>query len=157
MQCPECGAFASKKDLFCGECGAVLATTRAELETQVAPAPPPPFAPPEATSAAPPAGVQRDQRATVAFILGVVSLGSAVLSCLPFLSIVACGAPLVAIAAIVLGAIARRDIDARGGLAEDRKRAQQGLVLGIAGLVLYVGLIVVGLVLGVSMSLLETY
>jgi hypothetical protein len=64
---------------------------------------------------------------------------------------------MVSIAAIVLGAIVRRDIDARGGLAEDRKRAQLGMVLGIAGLALYVVLIIVGLVLGISLSFLETY
>jgi hypothetical protein len=80
-----------------------------------------------------------------------------VLSCVPFLSIVACGAPLVAVVAVVLGAIVRRDIDARGGLSEDRKRAQLGMFMGIAGLVLYAVLIIVGLVLSLGISMFDTY
>jgi hypothetical protein len=116
-----------------------------------------PEAPPPPPEAAASAGVQKDQRATVALILGILSLGSIVLSCIPFLSIVACGAPLVSIAAIVLGAIVRRDIDARGGLAEDRQRAQLGMFLGIGGLALYVILIVGGIVLGLGISMLDTY
>jgi hypothetical protein len=132
----------------------VLATTRAELETQVAPTPGLPQPPPEP---APPAGVHRDQRATAALVLGIFSLGSVVLSCVPLLSIIACGGPMAAVAAIVLGAIVRRDIGARGGLAEDRKRAQLGLVLGIVGLVLYAVVILFGFALGIGMGLLEAY
>ena len=94
-------------------------------------------------------GRRRDSRSRIDENIG--------LSCVPFLSIVACGGPLVAIVAIVLGAVVRRDIDARGGLTEDRTRAQTGMYLGIAGLVLYVVLVIVGLVLGLGVSLLETY
>ena len=154
MQCPECGAITSEADLFCGECGTVLATPSSELEGQVAP---PPEAPPPPAGAAAGGVAQRDQRATIALVLGILSLASIVLSCLPFLSIIACGTPLVAIAAVVLGAIVRRDIEARGGLAEDRQRAQLGMFLGIGCLVLYGILVVVGLVLGVGLSLVETY
>ena len=157
MQCPECGAVTSEADLFCGECGTVLATPSQGPEGHAALAPEAPPPPEAAAPAEAVAAAQRDQRATIALILGILSLGSIVLSCVPLVSVIACGAPLVAIAAIVLGAVVRRDIDARGGLAEDRKRAQMGMFLGIVGLVLYAGFVIVSLVLGIGVGLLNTY
>lgn len=157
MECPECGAVISDADLFCGECGAVLAdplskelaeTAAVDLDGKVAP----PSAPDSPPTFAP---VVRDSRANAAYILGIVSVGLAAISCIPFVSFVSCVGPVTGIIAIVLGAIVKRDIVAQGGLEEDRKRAHQGLVLGIVGTVLYFVMVVVGLILGLGIGILS--
>jgi predicted nucleic acid-binding Zn ribbon protein len=156
MKCPECGAQASEQDLFCGECGAILAPARpdtpgeaptADLSVEVLPSEPS-FASPSYGAAA------RDSRANVAFILGIVSVGSVILSCLPVVSLLSCFGPIAGIAAIILGAIVKRGIQARGGLPEDRKRAHQGMILGIAGMAIYLVMIVLGFLLSIGISLL---
>lgn len=55
--------------------------------------------------------------------------------------------PIVfSVAAIILGVLARRDIDASGGLLKGRGLATAGLVVGVIGLVL--GIILVGVYVG---------
>jgi hypothetical protein len=102
----------------------------------------------------PAAATKRDARASTAFILGIVSVAMAVVSCIPFLGFVTCLGPLAGIAAIILGAIVRRDIDARGGLEQDRSKAQQGLVLGIVGAILYFVLIGMSTILGIGLGIM---
>lgn len=163
MRCPECGTTASDEDLFCGECGAILAPALPDepvdvpkVDWPVEPAAPPPLddlplepSPPSSTPAV------RDSRANVAFVLGVVSVGAIVASCIPFFgSLIGCFGPVAGIVAIILGAVAKRDIRARGGPQEDWKRAHQGLILGIAGIAIYVGLLVIGVLFGVGAGLL---
>jgi hypothetical protein len=169
MKCPECGSLASDEDLFCGECGAILAPSLPDEPVDVPafdwpdePAAPPPLdlplelvppVPPPSTPASSPAA--RDSRANIAFILGVVSVGSIVASCIPLLgSLIGCLGPVAGIVAIVLGAVVKRDIKARGGLQEDWKRAHQGMILGIAGIVIYGVLLVIGVLFGVGAGLL---
>jgi hypothetical protein len=156
MKCQECGTPASGEDLFCGECGAILAAPQPEEETSspipeweqesATPTPPPPAS--FDTSPAP------DGRAKAALVLGIASIGLAVVAaCLPVSGIFACAAPIPGIIAIVLGAIAMRDIKAHGGAHADWKRARLGLILGIVGTVFYlvVAVIVILAIMGVSM------
>jgi hypothetical protein len=167
VQCPECGAPVSENDLFCGECGAVLSDLQAEPAAEpavelpvqapvarVSSSPPlyqaPPGPPPYAPAA-------RDSRANTAYILGIVSVALAVLSCVPFVSVVSCVEPLVGLAAIVLGAVVKRDVDAKGGLEEDRKKANQGMILGIVGTVLWIALFVISFALGLGLGLMEEF
>lgn len=159
MNCPECGALASTEDLFCAECGAILASSPPEsaadppaLDLPLEPLPPPPRS---SRPAYAPAG--RDSRANIAFILGILSMGSLLLSCLPFFGLVGCIGPVIGIAAIVLGAVVKRDIEARGGLEADRKRANQGMILGIVGTALYFVFLVFGLVLGIGAGFLNSF
>jgi len=162
MRCPECGTQASDEDLFCGECGAILApalpdepvdvptfdwpdeaAARTPLDLLPEPSPPP------STAAI------RDSRANVAFILGVVSVGSIVVSCIPFLgSLIGCFGPVAGIVAIILGALVKRDVRAQGGPQEDWKRAHLGMILGIAGIAIYGVLLVIGILFGVGAGLL---
>jgi hypothetical protein len=175
MKCSECGSEASEQDLFCGECGAILAPAAGEPavadELAAADSPAdaaafelpldslPPAAPPEPayrdpaydTPAAP------DSRARVAFILGIVSIGMVVLTCLPVLGLIGCIGPVVGIAASVLGFIVKRDIRARGGLEQDWRRANQGMLLGIASLALYFVLVALTIVLGIGLEFLGGY
>lgn len=159
MECPECGTLASAEDLFCAECGAVLASSLPDaaasppaLDLPLEPTPPPPRS---SRPAYAPAG--RDSRANIAFVLGIVSIGSLLLSCLPFVGLVGCVGPVIGIAAIVLGAVVKRDIAVRGGLEADRKRAHQGMILGIVGTALYFVFVVLGLVLGIGAGLLNSF
>jgi hypothetical protein len=159
MECPECGTPASAEDLFCAECGAVLASSLPDptaapptLDLPLEPLPPPPPSSRPAYALA-----SRDSRANIAFILGIVSIGSLLVSCLPFFGLVGCVGPIIGIAAVVLGAVVKRDIEVRGGLEADRKRAHQGMILGIAGTVFYFVFVVLGLVLGIGASFLNSF
>ena len=159
MECPECGALASDDDLFCGECGAILTTAMAdELADEPALdlplAPPPPAPPPDPSRYAPAA---RDSRARIAFILGIVSIASVVLICLPFFGMIGCIGPVIGIVAIVLGAIVKRDIDARGGLEEDRKQAHQGMIMGIVGTAIYFVFLVIGILFSIGIGFLDSF
>lgn len=168
MQCPECGAPHTEVDLFCGECGAVLDTFDAQTRAGEVPAretpgrepaaaaildlDPVPGSLPAAPALTPTA--PGDARASVAFVLGIVSLALLVVSWLPCVGVIGCFQPVAAIVAIVLGAIVRRDVDTKGGLVADRKRAQQGMVMGIVALALYAAFALIGLVLGFGLSIL---
>jgi predicted nucleic acid-binding Zn ribbon protein len=133
MHCPECGAPASGDDLFCSECGAILAVAPATVRAT------------------------RDTGASVAFILGLASVGLAVAYCIPIVGIFACVQPLVGIAAIIVGAVARRDIQARGGPEPDRRRARQGMILGMIGTGLFFALMVLSVLLGVGLGVLSEF
>jgi hypothetical protein len=147
----------SEQDLFCGECGAILSA--AVLEDPVAAPAPKSFVeqatPPSHGGRRDRAPAVRDSRANAAFILGIVSIALAVVSCVPFVGFFSCMVPVVGIIAIVLGAISKRDIEARGGLEEDQKKARQGMIMGIVGTILYVVLLVGGLVLGIGFGVLN--
>ncbi len=154
MQCPECGRAASEDDLFCGECGTIL-YAGPPVEPAVASVTAPPVEP----ATAPPAGstptyvpTPRDSRALAAFILGIISIVMIVVYCIPLLAIFSCFQPVIGIIAIILGNIARRDLEARGGPETDRKRARQGMIMGIVSTVLYLVLVILGLLLGPSIS-----
>lgn len=128
------------------------------------PADPPIYdqAPMGTTPAAPPEPVYDaqavpDTRARIALILGIVSIGSVVLTCLPFFGLIGCIGPVVGVAAIILGFIVKRDIRARGGLEQDWKRANLGLLLGIASLALYFVLLAFTIVLGIGTEFLRGY
>jgi len=145
VNCPECGTLASDEDLFCGQCGAILSVPGPEAPIGVSPVsvvyPPAPSAP-----------VVPDSRARVAFILGIISVGSVLITCLPFFGLLGCLSPLVGLLAIVLGSVAKRDLRARGGPEADCRRAHQGVMLGIAGVGLYVVVMAVVVVLGLGMN-----
>jgi hypothetical protein len=159
MKCQECGTLASGEDLFCGECGAILASPPPEEQA----AAPISDAMPEPASTAPPARSSfdappaRDSRANAAFVLGIISLGAVVVACLPLSSLFACIAPIPGIIAIILGAIAKRDIEARGGAQEDWKRARQGMILGIVGTAIYFVVLAFGILLSIGIGLLESF
>ena len=148
MNCAECGSPVAEDDLFCGVCGAVVDPPTASVSPATAEQAPP--AVPSARLA--PA---RDSRASTAFILGCVSVGLAVVSCIPLVSIVSCVGPVIGIIAIVLGSIAGRELDTRGGSEQDRKKARQGVILGIVGTILYVVMFVLSMVLGMGFSILS--
>jgi hypothetical protein len=166
MRCPECGTPASEEDLFCSECGAILAPSLPDepvdvlpVDEPAEPAPPLPLDLPLEPSHPPPTPAIRDSRANIAFILGVVSVASSVASmaasCIPLVgSLICCVGPVVGIVAIILGAVVKRDIRARGGLQDDWKRAHQGIILGITGTVLYGVFLVIGVLLGIGVGLL---
>ena len=158
MNCQECGTPASGEDLFCGECGAILATpppkeqAGAPIPDQVAePAPTAP--PPRSSLNAPPA---RDARANAAFVLGIVSIVAVVAACLPLTGIFTCMAPVPGIIAIILGAIAQREIKARGGAHEDWRRARLGMILGIVGTAVYFIMLAIVILFSLGISMLES-
>jgi hypothetical protein len=93
-----------------------------------------------------------NSRARASFILGITSVVLAVLSCIPFATLFSCGTPVVGILAIILGSMAKREIEARGGLEQDRKKAHQGMILGIMGTVLFFVFLVVIVLLGVGLD-----
>lgn len=186
MKCNECGSEASEQDLFCGECGAILAPATGEpavaeepavvgdlaaadaptagaLDLPLAPIPPaesvPLTASPEAAYYEPAYDVPAapDTRARVALVLGIVSIGSVTLTCVPVFGLIGCIGPVVGIAAIILGFIVKRDVRARGGLEQDWKRANLGMILGVAGLVLYVVLLAFTIMFGIGMEILRGY
>jgi hypothetical protein len=70
-------------------------------------------------------------------------------------SIVSCVGPVIGIIAIVLGSIAGRALDTRGGSEQDRRKARQGMILGIVGIVLYAVMFVLSMVLGIGFSILS--
>jgi hypothetical protein len=95
------------------------------------PAPPPP---PDPWQSAPadgqprvPVGSPTNQKATWALILGILS---------PF-----CCGIFTAIPALILGIIARKEIDASGGSQTGRGMAIAGIVLGIVGIIVSVAMI----------------
>jgi predicted nucleic acid-binding Zn ribbon protein len=149
MHCPECGAPASGDDLFCSECGAILAVAPATTSATSLPA--------EPLASPAPVRATRDTGASVAFILGLASVGLAVAYCIPIVGIFACVQPLVGIAAIIVGAVARRDIQARGGPEPDRRRARQGMILGMIGTGLFFALMVLSVLLGVGLGVLSEF
>jgi len=164
MQCPDCGAAISENDLFCGECGATLidpALAETAAEPEAAPPVEPEIEPVPASPSVQPQ-MERDQRATAAYVLGIVSLVLVATSCLPLFTFAACFGgllgclgPIAGLVAAVLGAIVQRDIDAHGGLEENRKKARQGMIMGIVSIVIYVLLIVVGIVVGFGAGILS--
>ena len=159
MKCQECGAPATGEDLFCGECGAILAGPHPEEQASspipdwIDEEPASPTPPPRSSFDVPPA---RDPRANAAFILGIVSLVGVAAACLPLSGILTCMAPLPGIIAIILGAIAQRDIRARGGAQADWKRARQGMILGIVGTALYLALLVIVILFSFGIGVLES-
>lgn len=159
MKCHECGGPVSEQDLFCGQCGAILADPVPEepadaLGYDQAPMGTAPTAPPEPVYDA---RAVPDTRARIALILGIVSIGSVVLTCLPFFGLIGCIGPVVGIAAIILGSIVKRDIRARAGLEQDWKRANLGMWLGIASLAVCFVFLAFTIVLGIGMEFLRGY
>lgn len=87
MQCPDCGAYVSKEDQFCGECGRPIAqeaTTAPALTPEeakdlptaiVEPVRPTPVARPAARSTAPPraAATARGKRSQTTILMGIVA------------------------------------------------------------------------------------
>ena len=73
---------------------------------------------------------------------------------MPCVDVIGCFQPWVAIAAIVLGAVVRHDIDTKGGLQKDRRKAHQCMVLGIVAIAIYVVLGIVSAVLGLGLGIL---
>lgn len=94
----------------------------------------------------------RNPRARASFILGITSVVLALLSCIPFATLFSCGTPIVGILAIILGSMAKRDIEAKGGLEQDRKKAHQGMIMGIVGTVLFFLFLVVIVMLGIGLE-----
>jgi hypothetical protein len=78
-----------------------------------------------------------------------------VAACLPLSGLFACIGPIPGIIAIVLGAIAMRDIKARGGAQADWKRARLGMILGIVGTTLYLVMLAIVILAVLGMSMLE--
>jgi hypothetical protein len=159
MKCQECGTLASGEDLFCGECGAILANTPPEEQASA----PIPDRVAESVSPAPrprtsfDAPRARDGRANAAFVLGIVSIVAVVAACLPLSGLFTCIAPVPGIIAIILGAIAQRDIKARGGAQEDWKRARLGMILGIVGTAIYLVMLAIVILFSLGISMLESF
>ena len=159
MNCQECGAPASGEDLFCGECGAILASPSPEEQagapiSDIVSEPASTAPPPRSSFDAPPA---RDARANAAFVLGIISIVAVVAACLPLSGIFTCMAPIPGIVAIVLGGIAQRDIRARSGAQEDWKRARRGMILGIVGTAIYFVMFAVVILFSLGISMLERF
>jgi hypothetical protein len=169
MECPDCGTLTLEDDLFCGECGAILAPPPLE-EPALEPLTDSPLAPgvepggdwaaervvePPTLGSPAAARTIRDSRANAAYILGIISIALVAAYCFPFGGVLSCIQPVVGLSAIILGAMAKRDIKARGGQEADQKRAHQGMILGIVSTAIYLVLIAVALVLGVGGSILD--
>jgi hypothetical protein len=63
--------------------------------------------------------------------------------------------PIAGLAAIVLGALVKRDSRTLGIQEQDRRRAHQGLIMGIVGIAIYALAAIVGLVLGLGFNVLN--
>lgn len=127
--CPACGSANEPHSNFCRECGAVLVAP----PQQPYPTPPPaPYGPPLAYPG-PPAypGMQRSAGLCVAaLIAGILAW------LIPFVG------PLLAVLAIVLGALGIREVNRRPQELSGRGMGIAGLVLGITGLAVSVLIIV---------------
>jgi hypothetical protein len=86
MQCPNCGAYVSEKDAFCGECGEPLAKVASPAEP-ISPPPRPaqpqrgPILVPRSPAAAQQAP-RRKQNSRFILVVGLLAAGLAVLGCL---------------------------------------------------------------------------
>lgn len=141
MKCPNCGFEVAEGDLFCGECG-----------TTIQPSPPPPPSTPE--YAAPPAYAapvsgNKNWMGVTGIVLGVISIVIGLATCL--CGWCACPSPIAGIAAIILGLIARGSIDVDDSA---RQQAQWGLILGIIGTAIFVVVVILLLVFGVTSAIL---
>lgn len=148
MNCPHCGAVVGEGETFCEECGTSISSE--------APIPPPPSSEPSfgpGPSFTPMAGP--NQKAQFAFWLGIASVVLAVLTCVPCISVISCVEPIVGIIAVVLGYLAKQEVETQGGTEDDRNKANQGMIMGIVGTVLFVGLFIVSLALGIGMGFLS--
>jgi hypothetical protein len=114
----------------------------------------PPYYAPTPPDPTPFPSTRRDSRANTAYVLGIASLALAALSCVPFVSVFACVEPIVGVIAIILGSMVKRDIDTRGGSAQDRRRAHQGMVMGIVGTAIFFVLMLVTVIMGVGLGFL---
>jgi len=82
-------------------------------------------------------------------VLGVISIVIGLATCL--CGWCACPSPIAGIAAIILGLIARGSIDVDDSA---RQQAQWGLILGIIGTAIFVVVVILLLVFGVTSAIL---
>jgi hypothetical protein len=141
---------AKEGEAFCGECGASIGS-----EIPISSPTPPPSSEPSfgpGPSFTPIAGP--NQKAQIAFWLGIVSVVLDVLSCRSPISFIGCIGPVVGIIAIVLGYLAKQEIETQGGTEGDRNKANQGMIVGIVGTVLPIVLFILTVVFLLGMSFL---
>jgi len=85
----------------------------------------------------------------VSLVLGIISIVIGLTTCL--CGWCSCPSPIAGIAAIILGLLARGSVDLDDSA---RQQAQWGLILGIIGTAIFVVVVILLLVFGVSMSIL---